>query len=135
MIRALRGEVVGGTKELAFQYQANDLSRGWRVISLVVCDSVAPVSAQADGIVLHTQDVRQTTFDFDDNRVIGFAGRTVSGKAIEIMDPNHIIVSNLWMSNLDSLPTTYLLLLEELKVTDAENVIYQLKERAQGSIV
>jgi len=134
MIRSLRGMIGANKQQLAFQYQANDLTRGWRIISFQVCDSTSILN-QANGIVLHTQDEQQTTFDFDDNRVIGMAGRTKEGNAVQILDPNHIIVSNLWLSNLDGSQSTYLLLLEEFVVTPAENVVYQLKERAQGAIV
>ena len=131
-IRSLRGYIQGGSLKEAFIYQANDLTRGWKVLSIEICDTIAPVGAQADGVVLHTDNRRHTNFNFWDSRVIGFSGRTAGGQDVNILDPNHIITTGLYMSNLDSNPANYLIVLEEVKVGSTENIIYQLKERAQG---
>jgi len=132
-IRTLRGYVLGNTLKEAFIYQANDLSRGWKVMSVQVCDTTAPVSGTTDGIVLHTDNRAHTSFNFWDSRVIGIAARTSGAdNGLEMIDPNHIVTTGLYLSNLDSNPATYLIILQEVKVSSTENIIYQLKERAQG---
>jgi hypothetical protein len=133
-LRTLRGYILGNSLKEAFVYQANNLERGWRVLSVQVCDTTAPVSGTTDGIVLHTDNRAHTSFNFWDNRVIGIAARTSGAdNGLEMIDPNHIVTTGLYISNLDSAPATYLIILEEIKVGSTENIIYQLKERAQGA--
>jgi len=132
-VRTLKGQVVGQRMKLAFRYEGNDLTRGWRVLSITVCDSISPISATSDGIVMHTDDIQKTRLDLSDNQTIGFAGRG-AGNEFEIVDPNHIIVNDLYLSNLDSVAAMYMIELIEEKIDPTFNIIYQLKERAQGAI-
>lgn len=132
-VRTLRGQIAANSLKTALNYEGTDLTKGWKILSITVCDSVAPVSAQSDGVIMHTDDVQKTRFSLTDNQTIGFAGRG-SGNDFTVVDPNHIIVNDLYLSNLDSSPATYMIELTEVKIDPTFNIIYQIKERAQGAL-
>ena len=120
-----------------FDYQGNDLTRGWKIIDFNCTDAVDPTSANK-GYILHTDNIAKIwgppslTPGMSDNQIIGWcAGPTVTG--VTQIDPNHVIVNSLYLSPLDT-NISYLIILEEIKIDDMANVIYQLKERAQSSL-
>ena len=126
----LRGEIQDGAHEILLDYEGVDLTRGWKVISGNCLTGNAP-NVSSKGLVLHTDDQLKTTIDFNDNQVIGWIGGPP--EAIDnVIDPNHVIVNTLWASGLARV--TYLVVLEEVTIDATQNVIYQLKERAQSSI-
>jgi hypothetical protein len=132
-VRTLRGQITGNAIKTALNYEGTDLTKGWKILSITVCDSISPVSGTSDGVVMHTDDVQKTRFSLTDNQTIGFAGRG-AGNEFEVVDPNHIIVNDLYLSNLDSSAATYMIELTEVKIDPTFNIIYQLKERAQGAL-
>jgi len=126
----LRGEVQAGAHGILLDYEGVDLTRGWKVISGSALTGNSPHTSNA-GLVLHTDDQLKTTINFEDNQVIGWVGGPPEAFD-NVIDPNHVIVNTLWASGLARV--TYLIVLEEVTIDATQNVIYQLKERAQASI-
>jgi len=116
-------------------YEGVDLTRGWKVIGGEALLMSSPTSG-FKGLVLHTDDIRKLSIDFSDNQVLGWIGNTLSAGSPDMgfLDPNHIIVSSLYLSTLESTAVTYMVVLEQVRITAIENVIYQLKERAQAAL-
>lgn len=134
-ILSLRGTSVGTTagglnSEKVFTYEGTDLSRAWKIKSIDVIDYNDPIGSEAEGIIVQTMERYQTRFDLGNNQVIGFVGSYASEKSV--LDPNHVIVENLWISNIDTMPANYLIILEELSITPTENIIHRIKNRGQN---
>ena len=119
----------GLNAEEVFTYEGTDLSLGWKVISAECVDFIAPIVGQTDGLILHMTDTYKSKFNLKDNSIIGMVASYVGEK--QIIDPNHIIVESLYISNLDANPTSYLIILEEVKIDATHNIIYRIKERSQ----
>lgn len=126
----LRGTVEDGAHALLLDYEGVDLTRGWKVISGSALTGNAP-NVSSKGLVLHTDDQLKTTINFNDNQIIGWVGGPPDGFD-NVIDPNHVIVNTLWASGLARV--TYLIVLEEVTIDATQNVLYQLKERAQAAI-
>jgi len=137
-IRTLRGDIDGGARKSIFQFEGLDvksLSRAWKVKDVFICQSQSnPVTTGANGCILHTDDQTKTRFQLIDNQVIGAAGWSAAAGRFIVLDPNHIIVEHLFLTNLDSQVLNYLVILEEIKINKTGNIIYRLKERAQTTI-
>lgn len=137
-IHTLRGYIpASGTVTLIFDYEGNDLTRAWKIIEFNCTDALRPTEAN-EGYILHTDDVVKIwgppalAPGMSDNQIIGWcAGPTITG--VTQIDPNHIIVNSLFLSSLDT-HISYLVILEEIKIDANQNIIYQLKERAQAAL-
>ena len=127
----LRGTIEDGDLSLLLDYEGVDLTKGWKVISGSTLTGNAPNISNA-GIILHTDDQLKTVVNFDDNQIIGWAGGPPYSSTYDVIDPNHVIVNTLWASGLARV--TYLIVLEEVTIDATQNVIYQLKERAQSAL-
>jgi len=72
------------------------------------------------------------------NTQIGWARETTTAGSrtlgSSIIDPDHIVVQDLWISNLTTVAgseANYLVILESKELTDNESVLQLIKERAQ----
>lgn len=126
----LRGDVTAGAHSRLLDYEGVDLTRGWKVISGNTLTASEPKTTNG-GMILHTDDVAKTTMDFNDNQTIGWVGGPPTSTD-NVIDPNHVIVNSLYATGLDRV--TFLIVLEEVTIEPIQNVIYQLKERAQGTL-
>jgi len=123
-------DMTGGlVADEVMSYHGTDTTKGWKVISATCLDFTSPMSGSADGLIIHTDSAYQSKFDLGDSRVIGFTGSYVNTKTI--IDPNHVIVGSLYISQTDRFPTAYLIVLEEIKIDSTHNIIYRIKEKAQ----
>jgi len=129
-ILTLRGQIGQGEYQSILDYEGIDLTRGWKVISGNTL-TIGTASDVNGGAVLHTDDVRKTFINFEDNQQIGWIGGP-PGSVDNVIDPNHVIVNTLFISGLARV--TYLVILEEVVIEPIQNIIYQLKERAQAPI-
>lgn len=142
-VRILKGTIPanasGGGSDTAinlFTYQGKDLTRAWRVTHIEVSDFAAPATSTSDGIVLHTSNVYQSRFNISDNQVIGVGWYDGAGAGMQSMlKPDHTIITTLFASNTDTAAGNYLIYMEEVGVSEAENILYQMKERAQSEPV
>jgi len=129
----LRGVVPEQRRERIFFFDSNIQNRGWKIKD-VRCMNTTIGRADVDA-VLHTSDRTITSLDWDRNTVVACM-KYLTGTATNqsLIDYGHVIVGNLYLSNLDSsYDVAYLILLEEVDISSSENIMYQLKENAQNS--
>ena len=74
--------------------------------------------------------------DASDNRQIGWARETTSATSrimsTSIIDPDHVVVQDLWISNIGTNgAANYLVILEAKELNDNESVLQLIKERSQ----
>jgi len=76
--------------------------------------------------------------DASDNRQIGWARETTTATtrsmSRSIVDPDHVVVQDLWISNLAVTAgdeANYLVILEAKELSDNESVLQLIKERSQ----
>jgi len=116
-----------------FTYQGKDLTRAWRVSHMEVTNYASPSISTSTGVVLHTHEVYQARFQITDNQVIALGWYDGDGAGMQtMMKPDHTIITELWASNTDSQDANYIIYLEEVGVSPSENILYQMKERAQS---
>lgn len=127
----LRGQIGQNEYRAILDYEGIDLTRGWKILSGNTLTMGVGTETPNGGAVLHTDDVKKTFIDFDDNQQIGWIGGAPGG-VDNVIDPNHVIVNTLFISGLERV--TYLIVLEEVVIEPIQNIIYQLKERAQAPI-
>ena len=126
----LRGVITSGDLVTLLDYEGVDLTVGWKVISGETL-LVSNPTTNCKGMILHTDDVAKSFVNFSDNQVIGWIGGPPVGDLF-IIDPNHVIVNTLYASALDT--CTYVIVIEQIKIDPIQNVVYQLKERAQAAL-
>ena len=124
-----------------FQLDDGDIETGYQVVGFRLY-SIG--SSNIDNVFLHTTDKNQKVALYPpaltDNRQIAWgqiagAGSTTGYGQNIIIDPNHVIVNDLYCSNNDSSAAAdVLVIIKKIKITGYENIIYQIKERAQGSL-
>lgn len=136
----------GSTRRLLLD--DGNLRSGFRI------DSIELIQMQGetvDMVVLHTNDAdyRVSPFNIgmEYNQQIAWGtvvnGRITHGGSNPIpftgtdvtVDPNHIIVNDLYVTNTDQYHSIDVLIhLRKVKITPEENILYQLKERAQAAL-
>jgi len=126
----LRGVINSGDLVTLLDYEGVDLTVGWKVIEGQVLLITNPTS-NCKGIILHTDDSLKQAPQFSDNQIIGWIGGPPVGDLF-VVDPNHVIVNTLYASALET--CTYIINIEQVKIDPIQNVVYQLKERAQAAI-
>jgi hypothetical protein len=86
--------------------------------------------------------------NLEDNRQIGWAcasGQLTVGQKVELLDPDHVIVEDLWIgaymmdtsdnsTDVTAVPVQYLIHLDTHTSTEAEGVMQLVKERSQNVI-
>ncbi len=125
----LKGVVRGGERERILYFDSNIQLNGWKIKDVQVNNLVA---STVHGL-LHTTDTAYAIADWSDNRVVAYLSRGSTGVNETIFNLNHVVVSNLYLTNLSpSEIMCYLITLEEIQIDAKENIIYQLKEIAQN---
>jgi len=122
-----------------FQLDNGDFNSGFRVIRMDLWQ--AGGTAISD-VILHTNDQNTAVTlvfpSFENNRQIawGSVARDTAGYTKNIViDPNHVIVNDLYCTNNDSgTNVEVMIILEKIEISDSENILYQIKERAQGPL-
>ena len=130
-ILTLRGVITEGEYDQIMMFDSSITKKGWKVLSFQVQNQN---KTKWDMIgVLHTSDRRYDFLDWDPNQVIAVSDISTIGVVNTLLDVNHVVVNNLYCSNGSSgQAMNYLVILEEIDVSSEENIIYQLKERAQS---
>ena len=135
-VHTLRGRVEqNATKRLI-------LNDGRLNHGLVVKEFYAWTVSQASGddvdCILSLSGTVTAEMDASDNRQIGWARETTTSgsrlASMAIIDPDHIVVQDLWISNLEltaGSEANYLVILEAKELNDNESVLQLIKERSQ----
>ena len=122
-----------------FQLDNGDFNSGFKVIRMELYQIGG---ADVSDVILHTNDqdtaVTLVLPSFEDNRQIAWgslADATRGYTSNIVIDPNHIIVNDLYFTNNDSgTGVEVMVILEKKEISDTENILYQIKERAQGPL-
>ena len=128
---SIRGVAAVGERLRVFFFDSNIMNTGWLIEGIQCCNAI---SGRSDvDAILHTTDSTYTVPDWTDNRVVSYLKRNVnSGTDETIIDHDHVIVGNLYLTNLANDPVSYIVTLKEIKIDASENIMYQLKEVAQN---
>ena len=128
----LRGVVATARKERIFFFDSNITMTGWKIVDFQVLPN--DISAgYTTAAVLHTTDITITFADWDANTTVGINITSKENNNQTILDYDHVVVSNLYLTNLTpNQPVSYMITLEEMKIDPQENIMYQLKEVAQN---
>lgn len=129
----LRGVVSTGiTRERIFFFDSNITNTGWKIIGFQVLPN--DISAgYTTAAVLHTTEANITFVDWDANTTVGINITSKENNNQTMLDYDHVVVSNLYLTNLTlNQPVSYMLVLEEIKISPEENILYQLKEVSQN---
>lgn len=130
-ILTLTGKVIAGNNDRIMFFDSIPVSKAWKVISFQGnSTSVAGFNTHA---ILHSDgNYHPLGFDPEDNRSIGCVVTSKENNQANLVDKNHVIVSDLFITNaLTGGVFNYLVILEEMNITPTENIIYRIKERAQ----
>lgn len=137
---SLRGRVEYGTPKRLILDDGR-FTRGHRVVSLhTFPPSISGGVAEEADVTLALQYDAAAGWDAADNRQIGWAGfrngTTASTETLNewsLIDPDHVVVRDLWIINNNSVSngTNYLVILEEKPISEDEAVLQLIKERSQ----
>jgi hypothetical protein len=139
----MRGRVAyGEPKRLILD--DGQFTRAHRVVALYTFPNsiTGGVSEEAD-ITLSLDYDPAPNWNASDNRQIGWAGfrngataSTETLNAWSLIDPDHIVVRDLYIINNNSLSsaTNYMVVLEEVTINENEAVLALIKERSQDDI-
>ncbi len=76
--------------------------------------------------------------DASDNRQIGWAAQTTSATSrvmqFSILDPDHIVINDLYINNFSDDEANYLVILEPVVLSDDEAILTLIKERSQDDL-
>ena len=128
----IRGVITGKTRKTVLENSLTGV--GWKITKFDVFPNnmeAAPYVA----VKLFTDDQggSLTYSDGADNRAIGW-GAASQADRYSVVDPHHIIRSNLTLIALTPESASYVVHLESTELTDTEEVIALIKERSQDDI-
>lgn len=95
---------------------------------------------QLTSVTLATQDVSNPELDAGDTRQIGwatlgFGGANVDTQAQAVIDPDHVIINDLYVRNNNANdPVNYLIIAEPITLSDDQAILQLIKERGQDDL-
>jgi hypothetical protein len=138
--RTLRGQFVEGeTKRLIVD--DGRLNHGYRVVSFVIAGEPALTSGEAYATLSLDYDA-PTNWDWGDNRQIGWASTNNAGGSglnspFSVIDPDHIVIMDLYIQGNSALPSgniNYLIELEAVELSNDQAILTLIKERSQDDL-
>ena len=138
--RSLRGVIASGTKKRLI-VDDGLFTYGYRVTEFHIFGKDLSQSGNGCSGILATSDEGQLTdFDCSDNRQIAWAGYAQNDQYAplnqkSVVDPNHIIVSDLFVGATSQAqsPINYLVVVEPLTLTEQQGIMALVKERSQDA--
>lgn len=93
----------------------------------------------ADGVyaVLGKEYDMRPGGDASDSRQIAWAGNgwgsggTPTGDSFSVIDPDHVVLRDLYIQNISNDPCNYLIVLRQKNLSDDESILQLIKERSQ----
>jgi len=93
----------------------------------------------ADGVyaVLGKEYDMRPGGDASDSRQIAWAGNgwgsggTPTGSSFSVIDPDHVVLRDLYIQNISNDPCNYLIVLRQKELSDDESILQLIKERSQ----
>jgi len=137
--RTLRGRLA--TSELRrLIVDDGRLNHGYRVVSFVVFPYAPAGATQQTPVTLGLDYDMGPNMDASDNRQIGWAVTvygtgSLEGGQISVIDPDHIVIRDLYIRNENSNDeVNYLIELEAVDLTDDQAILTLIKERSQDDL-
>jgi hypothetical protein len=126
------------------QLEANELRRlilddgmfteGHKIESFEVW-AISIASGDDPAAILALSDKIGTEFDAGDSRQIGWAMQTTSATSrimsFNTLDPDHVILRDLYIRNISAHPANYLITVVPIKITEDQAVLQLIKESSQ----
>lgn len=138
-IVTLKGVVAGSESHKVFMFDSSVENMAWRVVDFDAINLNTLASRYNTDCFLHSEsredivnDPANLLYAWDSNQVIAYSKNGTTGSINKLVDLNHVVVSNLILKNESADPVGFLIILEQMKITPQENIIYQTKERAQS---
>jgi hypothetical protein len=140
--RTLRGSFPEGTTR---QIIVDDgrYNHGYKVISFVIAGSPDLSANDAFGTLGLSEDI-DVSWDWGDNRQIGWSGTTITGSAsasapFSVIDPDHIVVNDLFIKGVFATAgivgnINYLIEIEPITMSDDQAIMALIKERSQDDL-
>ena len=135
-MRTLRGRVPAGeTKRLIVD--DGRLNHGMRVKEFHVW-AISKASSDDPECALGLDYDMSPNWDASDNRQIAWAGMTTTVTTrladFSLIDPDHIVIMDLYIQNFSSDTANYLVILEPVELTDDQAILSLIKERSQDDL-
>ena len=114
-------------------------THGMRIVSLHIFPVIGG-GTQLTSVTLATQDISNPDLDAGDSRQIGwatlgFGGANVDTQTQAVIDPEHVIINDLYVRNNNANdPVNYLIIAEPITMTDDQAILQLIKERGQNDI-
>jgi hypothetical protein len=136
-VHTLRGIVPGSTKQRIFD---NDLRNvGWKIKEFYLWPNNMDVNPYVWAKLWIGNDTGGSLgfSDAGDNRAIAWAsasGSTAEALRWSVIDPDHIITNTLSVHSGSPESVAYLIVLEQMTLSDDEEIMALIKERSQDDI-
>ena len=135
-VRTLRGRV-NGTAVKRLIVDDGRLNHGYKVTAFHVwATSIASGDDPACSLGLDFD--MNGSWDASDNRQIAWAGQTTTSTTrmmqFDLIDPDHIVIMDLYINNFSIAEANYLVILEPVELTDDEAILSLIKERSQDDL-
>lgn len=140
--RTLRGSFPEGTTRRIIVDDGR-YNHGYKVISFVAAGS-PDLSTNDAFATLGLSEGFDVSWDWGDNRQIGWSGTTITGSSspaapFSIIDPDHIVVSDLFIKGIFATAgvagdINYLIEIEPITMSDDQAILALIKERSQDDL-
>lgn len=136
MIRTMRGQI-GGLETKQIVVDDGNINRAYKVKEFRVFPTSVAGSRDVEATLALDYDAG-ASWNASDNRQIGWAAMTTTNTTrimeFSIIDPDHVVVRDLYVKTNTADPGNYLIVLEAISISDDEAVLQILKERSQDDI-
>jgi len=109
-------------------------TEGHKITSFEVW-AISQTSSDDPAAILALSDKIGTEFDAGDSRQIGWAMQTTTSTtrlmSFNTIDPDHVILRDLYIRNISADPTNYLITLVPIRITEDQAVLQLIKESSQ----
>lgn len=132
-VLTLRGVVSAARVEKIFSFESNAVNYGWKILDfrIMTNNTTNNTDFTAAG-ALGTSSEQFTFNDWDESQIVDMMNVSKENNVTQILDFDHVVVSNLFLSNYHSQALCYIVVLEQIDISPKENIMYMLKERAQA---
>jgi hypothetical protein len=134
--RTLRGRV-GATEVKRLIVDDGRLNHGYKVTAFHVWASSQSSGNDPEASLGLDYDM-DGSWNASDNRQIAWAGQTTTSTTrmmqFDLIDPDHVVIMDLYINNFSSVEANYLVILEPVELTDDQAILSLIKERSQDDL-
>ena len=131
--RTLRGKIRGTENFRRLIFDDGTFQTGYKVTNFQAIPATGGNWSDAS-IILSTNVTGSNTVNAEDNRQIGWIVFGANEGVVSMLDPDHIVVNDLYINCGASFSIDYMVTVEKVALTDNEAVIHMIKERSQDDL-